>query len=241
MAGSKRVFGPNIWMALLTLLTFLGLLSLGKWQLNRAEEKKDIIASFNKNSTTTLSSLKKLETYSSQEIQYLNVILTGSALNQHSFLLDNQFYNHKVGFHVITPFLDNSTNSIVLVDRGFKSRGKSRLEKVFIAPLNEHQITVSINTIAGQAFTLNARQESTANKIPIFQKIDFKYWQKRLLKPLNYFVGQLKSTQSSYIQAWQPTTVMQPERHLGYAFQWFALAMAVLIIFFVTNYKQQDQ
>jgi cytochrome oxidase assembly protein ShyY1 len=33
---------------------------------------------------------------------------------------------------------------------------------------------------------------------------------------------------------WQPIN-MKPEKHLGYAFQWFALAFVLIIIFIVVN------
>jgi surfeit locus 1 family protein len=36
------------------------------------------------------------------------------------------------------------------------------------------------------------------------------------------------------VRDWRPA-VMRPEQHLAYAFQWFALAITVLVIFVVAN------
>ena len=37
---------------------------------------------------------------------------------------------------------------------------------------------------------------------------------------------------------WAPSTVMGPERHLGYAVQWLALAVALLIIYVGVNTRR---
>jgi len=40
-----------------------------------------------------------------------------------------------------------------------------------------------------------------------------------------------------FIRDWQPV-VMKPEKHLGYAFQWFALAGTLMIIFIGVNVRK---
>jgi surfeit locus 1 family protein len=36
---------------------------------------------------------------------------------------------------------------------------------------------------------------------------------------------------------WRPAVGFGPERHLGYAIQWFALAIALLVIFISLSFK----
>jgi surfeit locus 1 family protein len=40
-----------------------------------------------------------------------------------------------------------------------------------------------------------------------------------------------------FLRDWRPT-VMGPERHLGYAVQWFGLAVTLMIIYIVVNMKK---
>ncbi len=40
-----------------------------------------------------------------------------------------------------------------------------------------------------------------------------------------------------YVRTWSPPG-FPPMRHIGYAVQWFALALALLVIYLVTNLRQ---
>ena len=44
---------------------------------------------------------------------------------------------------------------------------------------------------------------------------------------------------SGFVREWTPN-VMPPERHAAYAFQWFALAVAVLAVFIVVHWRKVD-
>jgi surfeit locus 1 family protein len=41
-------------------------------------------------------------------------------------------------------------------------------------------------------------------------------------------------------RAWRPAMRFGPERHLGYAIQWFALALAVLVAFVALSLRRRD-
>jgi surfeit locus 1 family protein len=41
-----------------------------------------------------------------------------------------------------------------------------------------------------------------------------------------------------FVREWRPKT-FPPERHLGYAVTWFALAATVLIVFLLTNLRNE--
>ncbi len=44
---------------------------------------------------------------------------------------------------------------------------------------------------------------------------------------------------SGFVREWTPN-VMPPERHAAYAFQWFALAIAVAAAFVVVHWRKVD-
>jgi surfeit locus 1 family protein len=43
-----------------------------------------------------------------------------------------------------------------------------------------------------------------------------------------------------YERVWRPAMRFGPERHLGYAIQWFALALAVLVAFVALSLRRRD-
>lgn len=43
-----------------------------------------------------------------------------------------------------------------------------------------------------------------------------------------------------YVRDWQ-IVPFSPQRHLGYAFQWFALAVGMLVIFIVVNTNRKTE
>lgn len=55
--------------------------------------------------------------------------------------------------------------------------------------------------------------------------------QKQLGKPLLPFVLRLApDVDAGYAREWELRTGLTPERHVGYAVQWFALALALLVL-----------
>jgi surfeit locus 1 family protein len=46
------------------------------------------------------------------------------------------------------------------------------------------------------------------------------------------------SNPDGYQRAWRPSVGVPPERHLGYAIQWFALALALIVIFVALSLKR---
>lgn len=43
---------------------------------------------------------------------------------------------------------------------------------------------------------------------------------------------------NGYLREW-PVVAMAPERHYGYALQWFAIALVILILFIALNLKKK--
>jgi surfeit locus 1 family protein len=43
-----------------------------------------------------------------------------------------------------------------------------------------------------------------------------------------------------YLRDWRPT-VMTPDQHLGYAVQWFALAVALVVIYAALNFRKRPK
>lgn len=154
-----------------------------------------------------------------QYTQQKPVTLTGNFDNQHNFLLDNQIEAHQVGFHILTPFY--SEGKIVLVNRGWIALGKTRAELPAIPKAYETTITGMLREPSN---TIILKETVLTPPWPIVvQTIEIDKLEKLLGKEISDEILLVDP------KTWQPTT-LSPERHYGYAVQWFALAIALILL-----------
>ena len=106
------VFCPRPITSLLTLLFFILFVSLGFWQIDRAEQKRSQHSFFEKRQI--------------KEAVNLDVNATGNFLEQHQILLDNQVHAGQAGYYVYTPFRLEDSEDIILVNRGWVSTNNDR-------------------------------------------------------------------------------------------------------------------
>ena len=100
-------------------LTAMGLIRLGIWQLDRASEKMALQAAMQQEQQKEAINIEDIIITRDGTIPNLHVTLAGEYINDKSFLLVPQSYNGQLGFGVITPFRLQNSNRIVLVDRGW--------------------------------------------------------------------------------------------------------------------------
>jgi surfeit locus 1 family protein len=228
-------FKPTLTFSIIVLLLLPMFISLGFWQLHRADEKRLLQAKFamrDKIPPITLKQAQQLTDYSYYPIQ-----LNGYFDNAHSILLDNQFYQHRVGYQVITPFI-NENHQWVLVNRGWLPMGASRnsLPKIVLvsdkvrimgflyAPQKNPFISNKIESIVWPL-----RMESL--DIPLLSS-----YLNRTFYPHTILLN--PKSPYGFIRNWQPVN-MKASMHIGYAVQWFAMAMALLVIYIGINIKRK--
>ena len=87
---------------------------LGLWQLDRAEEKRSMLAA--KELAATVSALTTLDERTSiRDIVYRKVELSGSYDYTKQFLLDNRIDKQQAGYEVITPFYPSESDGFCLL------------------------------------------------------------------------------------------------------------------------------
>ena len=103
--------------ASLIIATLVLLISLGFWQLDRADEKRGIedqISSANSGDVELVTSVEFLK-----DKEYYHVRLQGSYVGDKQFIYDNQIVDQISGYYVLTPFILTGTSKAVLINRGF--------------------------------------------------------------------------------------------------------------------------
>jgi surfeit locus 1 family protein len=228
----NRVFAPRGWAALLTVAAVAGCLSLASWQLGRAREKQALIASFERGADSSV----ELGSNSVDALpRYQHVTVHGSYDPSRQVLIDNMPSSAgTAGFRVLTPLIRPGSGKLLLVDRGWVPLGLRRDELPVVT------VTDGMRDAAGRLDQLPV----PGLRVGVADASGGTKWPRVLLFPtaadLEHVYGEpvesrivlLDADQpDGYERAWRPALEFPPERHLGYAVQWLALAAVSLVIF----------
>ena len=230
-------FRPGLGTSLITLLLLAMLISLGFWQLDRARQKRALLAGYNADRETTVIRLEPgRDSY--QDLAYRFASAAGEYDSSHQFLLDNRTHNGQVGYQVLTPLRLRGTRAGVLVNRGWIPLGQSR--SVLPNPrvgAGERTVVGRIKLPVSDSFMLGEEQPRDGWPYRI-QRVDTARLTKELGYPLLPVVLLLAPDEpDGLVRDWNPLRV-GPERNLGYAVQWFGLAAALLVIYLVVNIRK---
>ena len=230
-------FTPK-WLPTITTLLLLPLLvSLGFWQLDRADQKRALQHDFANRPLAQPLSLADLN--KDKDIRYYPITLRGHYTNQ-IILLDNKIIKRRVGFDVLTPFLPNNSSKSILINRGWIPRGQSREDMPSIPPVQgEQTINGVIYVPPKKMLTLTGQilEQPTAN-IMITQTLNLPLLAKQVKRSLYPVVVLLSpKAENGFVREWNPITVT-PYKHLGYAVQWFALAFTLLFLFLYVTIRR---
>lgn len=221
-------------LAFIFIIIFSG---LGTWQVMRAQEKKQLLQSFAERTQET--PLIATDLNKAADLRFKRVTVSGKFDNEHSILLDNKTYHGQIGYEVYTPFRAEGFTTPILVDRGFIPLGKDRkvLPRIDLI-IGKINITGMLN-MPPYFYTHAQMIEKMAWPLRV-EYLNLSQLAQTLTHPLYQYVLILDPHHpASYQNEWK-IVIMGPERHMGYAVQWFALALTLLIISLVLNRRRPD-
>ncbi len=230
-------FSPGRWPSLFTLVVLVILISLGFWQLDRAEQKQVLLDEFQGSGGQAPF---KLDTTikSFDDLQYQFATAAGHYDTGRQFLLDNRTHKGAAGYEVLTPLRLESSELNVLVNRGWIPLGTSR------DLLPDMPVSADVRVVVGrikQALQDGFRlgEEELRQGWPYrIQRIDTEKLGDELGYRLLPVVLLLNPDETEgFIREWHPLT-FGPERNLGYAVQWFGLALTLAIIYLSVNIRK---
>ena len=235
----NRVFAPRAWGALATIVVVAGALSLANWQLHRAQEKRALIAAFDRG----LASSVELGTNTVDTLpRYGHVTVRGHYDPSRQVLIDNMpSSSGYAGYRVLTPLVRDGSGKLLLVDRGWVPLGLSRER---LPPVD---ITDGERVVAGRLDQL----PMPGIRVGAADRPGDSSWPRVLLFPTAADLAQalgepvesrivlLDADQpDGYERSWRPALEFPPERHLGYAVQWLALAIVAIVIFIALSLQR---
>ena len=225
-------------MDILFVATFLILLRLGFWQLDRADQKNEI----NQNYLERQSSLEVFdETDINEENLWGKFSIEGEFTTSPNLYLDNQTYKREAGYVIYSPFLTRE-NKVILVNRGWHDLIEDRNELPAVKKIIDTMISGILTKVPSHGIILNTENIENINDSSIrIQRIDVG----ELKEALNIqyeiypFVLTLEPPIDENLKRHLILPVSNSEKNYGYAFQWFAFALTLLIIFITLRKKNK--
>lgn len=195
---------------------------LGNWQLNRAEQKREIgarIAQLSQSGVALRSSARD-----AAPPEWSRVRLVGEWLSEAVMFHDNRVHERRPGYHVLMP-LRLQDGSAVLVNRGWVPAGldRARLPDV-VTPVGNVDLVGRVIVPERDPFSLGSDPRDGAR----WQFVDpagYAEWSGVSVAP--WVVQQTSDAADGMVREW-PAPALGEATHRGYALQWFSLAALAL-------------
>lgn len=234
MRFGNREFTPRLIPTLVTIVFLPVLISLGFWQLDRAEQKREILRQYEQKIGITWN--LNASTQQTDVTAYQHVEVTGRFDAEKQYLLDNKVYQGQAGYQVITPLVLQNSRKAVLVNRGWIPQTNSRNQLPPIpTPSSVLEIHGKLKLNVNNSFHLGESGVENDSWPRVIQWLDMAQIEKSLgYKVLPFVILQDADSPAGFVRDWYIKKIT-PEKNTSYAVQWFALAIALVIIFLVVN------
>lgn len=226
---------PNSKILLFALFFLPLLVSLGFWQLQRAEEKQQILDRYQTNrQLPPLTILQGLD--SGQDQQYRRAQFEVELDNSRRIVLDNRVKYGRPGYEIFQAATVAGASKRLLVNRGWvpASLDRSQLPDYPIISGNLPLRGYLYRTLRG-GYQLDdgiTTLETGATRVG---------WitveRAERLSGEDFFPYQLRLDRDSLaaLDTGWTTVSVQPQKHTAYAVQWFAMAATLLLLTLITN------
>ncbi len=234
-------FNPGVFSTLVTIALLYTMMSLGFWQLDRADFKDTLQQKIEQRKNLSAVGLGELSV-STEERRYVPVKFMAEFDGQHSFLLDNKILDGRVGYHVFTP-VKVSDAKAVLVSRGFVEMGRTRDQLPEIkTPVGTIEFKGLLDMSPSRALVLAENVQQTERWPVVLQYVDLEEISRILGYELYDMVLWLDAAEADHkngvFKYDLPVLNLNSAKNNGYAFQWFAMSVALLVIYLVVNTKR---
>ena len=232
MLGNRR-FRPDFLYGVAALAGIALTVSLGNWQTHRAEDKLALARELDEAASRVVLALPS-RPVDAHDYELRRVSVRGEYSAGRTILLDNKVHDGSVGYQVLTPLKIAGGDMYVLVNRGWVAAG---LRRDILPQIRTPAGTGTVDGIAvvpsRRIFELDAKTVEGS----VWQNLvlaRYAKWSGLTLQPV--VLQQTSDAADGLVRAWaRPDT--GADMHRGYAFQWYALALTILIIYVALSFK----
>ena len=234
MRAFAHRFQPGMLATVGAVILLPMLVSLGFWQLDRAEQKRAIQAEYDTRARDERVEIGS-QLQQADDLRFYRVIAHGTYQPQYQLLIDNRVQDGRVGYYVITPLRIHGSGTLVLVNRGWVPMGQTRDDlPAASAPSGMLEIT-GVATVPLNKFFMFSEPPAPKGKWQrVWQHMDMKRFAAAVSFPVQPVVILLDpdSPAGGFVRRWARLDTGIAV-HKGYAFQWFILALALLLAYVI--------
>jgi surfeit locus 1 family protein len=219
--------------AVLAVAALLGIaltLQLGWWQWGRGQQRTAMHEATEARGRMAPLAVAELppQLAAGDALLHRPAVLRGEWLPQHTVFLDNRQMNGVPGFYVVTPLRLQGRAEAVLVQRGWIQRNFARRDALPPVPTPAGLVEIRARLAPPPARLYDFDTEEHG---PIRQNLDLPRFRAETGLPLlPYSVQQTGPASEGLLRQW-PQAGSGAEKNYGYAFQWWAIAALIAILY----------
>ncbi|CAK0770631.1 SURF1-like protein [Gammaproteobacteria bacterium] len=225
MALGKFHFRLRVAPVFFLLLPACVCVALGLWQLDRAEQKRQLAAELSSRAQASVLEVGD-NLVDVTNIYHRKVQVRGYFEEAGQVFIENRRYNDKIGFYAITPLHIIGSERRILVNRGW------------VATMDSASVPVELVTVSGvvevpspPALVLHGSDDAAKAWGKRWPYLTLPLYQATTSYPLqSVIVLQDSADPHGFVRNW-PHDLPSDVTHIGYAIQWFAFALIALVLF----------
>jgi surfeit locus 1 family protein len=235
---AARRFRPGVPATLFAGFFLPVLLGLGTWQLDRAAQKRELFASFAAGAGKPLALADHPRGLDSLR-RFTRVAADGRYRADRQFLLDNMVEDQQAGFRVLTPLVLDDGRA-VMVDRGWvpKAFGSHASLPEVAVDTSRRSVTGRLDRLPRPGIDLDRPPGEGWPRVVQFPSAD----ELSAALGMELVPGVIlldPESPDGFRRNWRPSD-FGPERHVGYAVQWFSLAGTLVVLYLVWALRKSD-
>jgi cytochrome oxidase assembly protein ShyY1 len=227
----------------LAIMVFAAAMSLGQWQLRRADEKRAMQAQVDAAAHSVPVSIAP-EPIDPAAVDGRRVAVRGRWVADQTVFIDNRTYRGVAGFYVVTPVKIEGSDLQVLVMRGWVARDAQ--DRLRLPPVATPEGPVEVEGLAQARIPQVMELQKAPVPGPgdrIWENLDyprFEQWSGARLQQVLIRQSADSAVADGLVRDW-PKAGLDVDRHLGYAFQWFLIAAVTAGLWIYFNFfKRRD-
>ena len=231
-------FRPQLWPTLMTIPMFVALLGLGTWQIQRHEWKADLVDKLRQRAEAPAvvlpATLDSLDAY-----EFSRVRVAGTFLNDQEYHLIGRSMRGNPGLHILTPLRRADGNGLVLIDRGWVPFDRRAAETRPEGQLNDPVVVVGIIRLSKGQGSFMPDNEPHSNTWFFIDPAAMAAARGIDSLP-RYYIASADDAVPGGFPIGRQWRLDIANNHLEYAFTWYFMALALLVIYIIYHRQRAE-